>query len=140
MGRAVAATFEAYASPSPAQPLFQAAVGNLNRRSPTTMGTQNPDCGSLLLISGQKTSSQTSRSCGVLLTETVARHRSSIIGADKLPLECRSVTRRKFTQALERDAIVRSLQDNGADTQESARALGMSRPSIYRKTNGYGIA
>jgi hypothetical protein len=61
MGRAVAATFEAYASPSPAQPLFQAAVGNLNRRSPTTMGTQNSDCGPLLLISGQKTSSQTYR-------------------------------------------------------------------------------
>ena len=56
--------FEAYASPSPAQPLFQAAFGNLNRRSPTTMDTQNPDCGPLLLISGQKTSSQTSRRCG----------------------------------------------------------------------------
>lgn len=45
--------FEAYASPSRAQPLFQAAVGNLNRRSPTAMGTQNPDCGPLLLISGK---------------------------------------------------------------------------------------
>lgn len=43
-----------------------------------------------------------------VLTETVARQRSSIIGADKLPPECRSVTRRKLTQmeALERDAIV----------------------------------
>jgi sigma-54 dependent transcriptional regulator, acetoin dehydrogenase operon transcriptional activator AcoR len=39
-------------------------------------------------------------------------------------------------EALERDAIVRSLQDNGGDTQEAARALGMSRPSIYRKING----
>ena len=57
--------FEAYASPSPAQPLFQAAVGNLNRRSPTTLDTPNPDYGPLLLISGQKTSSQTSRRCGV---------------------------------------------------------------------------
>jgi transcriptional regulator of acetoin/glycerol metabolism len=43
-------------------------------------------------------------------------------------------------QALERDAIVRSLQDNGGDKPEAARALGMSRPSIYRKINGYGIA
>ena len=69
--------FKAYASPSSARPLFQAAVGNLNRRRR-------------------------------VLTETVARQRSSIIGADKLPPECRSVTRRKLTQmeALERDAIV----------------------------------
>ena len=43
-----------------------------------------------------------------VLTETVARQRSGIISADKLPPECRSVTRRKLTQmeALERDAIV----------------------------------
>jgi transcriptional regulator of acetoin/glycerol metabolism len=76
-----------------------------------------------------------------VLTETVARQRSGIISADKLPPECRSVTRRKLTQmeALERDAIVRSLQDNGGDKQEAARALGMSRATIYRKINDYGI-
>jgi transcriptional regulator of acetoin/glycerol metabolism len=77
-----------------------------------------------------------------VLTETVARQRSGIINADKLPAECRSVTRRKLTQmeALERDAIVRSLQDNGGKKQEAARALGMSRATIYRKINDYGIA
>lgn len=77
-----------------------------------------------------------------VLTETVARQRSGIINADKLPPECRSVTRRKLTQieALERDAIVRSLQDNGGDKQKAARALGMSRATIYRKINDYGIA
>jgi transcriptional regulator with AAA-type ATPase domain len=37
-------------------------------------------------------------------------------------------------------AIVRSLQDNGGNKQEAARALGMSRATIYRKTNDYGIA
>lgn len=76
-----------------------------------------------------------------VLTETVARQRSGIIGADKLPPECRSVTRRKLTQmeALERDAIVRSLQDHGGNKQEAARALGMSRATIYRKINDYGI-
>jgi transcriptional regulator of acetoin/glycerol metabolism len=74
------------------------------------------------------------------LTETVARQRSGTITADKLPPECRSVTRRKLTQmeALKRDATVRSLQDNG-DTHEAARALGMSPPSIYRKISDYGI-
>jgi sigma-54 dependent transcriptional regulator, acetoin dehydrogenase operon transcriptional activator AcoR len=77
-----------------------------------------------------------------VLTETVARQRSGIISADKLPPECRSVTRRTLTQmeALERDAIVRSLQDNGGNKQEAARALGMSRATIYRKINDYGIA
>ena len=34
-------------------------------------------------------------------------------------------------EALERGAIVRSLQGNGDETQEAARALGMSPPSIY---------
>lgn len=77
-----------------------------------------------------------------VLTETVARQRSGTIGADKLPPECRSTTRRKLTQmeALERDAIVRSLQDNGGNKQEAAHALGMSRATIYRKINDYGIA
>nr|WP_253900616.1 helix-turn-helix domain-containing protein [Mycobacterium asiaticum] len=77
-----------------------------------------------------------------VLTETVARQRSGIISADKLPPECRSITRRKLTQmeALERDAIVRSLQDNDGKKQEAARALGMSRATIYRKINDYGIA
>jgi transcriptional regulator of acetoin/glycerol metabolism len=77
-----------------------------------------------------------------VLTETVARQRSGIISVDKLPPECRSITRRKLTQmeALERDAIVRSLQDNGGSKQEAARALGMSRATIYRKINDYGIA
>ncbi|OBJ04559.1 sigma-54-dependent Fis family transcriptional regulator [Mycobacterium sp. 1465703.0] len=77
-----------------------------------------------------------------VLTETVASQRSGVIGADKLPPECRSVTRRKLTQleALERDAIVRSLQDHGGNKQEAARALGMSRATIYRKINDYGIA
>jgi transcriptional regulator of acetoin/glycerol metabolism len=77
-----------------------------------------------------------------VLTQTVASQRSGVIGADKLPPECRSVTRRKLTQleALERDAIVRSLQDHGGNKQEAARALGMSRATIYRKINDYGIA
>ena len=76
-----------------------------------------------------------------VLTETVARQRSGIISADKLPPECRSVTRRTLTQmeALERDAIVRSLQDNRGNKQHAARALGMSRATIYRKINDYGI-
>ena len=74
------------------------------------------------------------------MTETIARQGSGIISADELPPECRSVNRRKLTQleALERDAIVARLQDNGGNKQEAARALGMSRATIYRKINDYG--
>ena len=43
-------------------------------------------------------------------------------------------------EALERDAIVRSLQDNGGCKPEAARALEMSRATIYFGANDYGIA
>jgi sigma-54 dependent transcriptional regulator, acetoin dehydrogenase operon transcriptional activator AcoR len=77
-----------------------------------------------------------------VLAETVALQRSGIIGVDKLPAECRSLARRKLTQleALERDAIVRSLQENGGSKAEAAEALGMSRATIYRKIKEFGIA
>jgi transcriptional regulator of acetoin/glycerol metabolism len=77
-----------------------------------------------------------------VLLETVARQRFGLINADKLPPECRSVTRRKLTQmeALERDAIVRSLEENSGNKLEAALALGMSRATIYRKMKEYGIA
>ena len=77
-----------------------------------------------------------------VLAETVARQRSGVIGADKLPPECRSLAKRKLTQmeALERDAIVRSLEDNANNKLQAAIALGMSRATIYRKMSDYGIA
>lgn len=77
-----------------------------------------------------------------VLSETVARQRSGLIGIDKLPAECRSLTRRKLTrlEALERDAIVRSLAENDGDKAAAAEALGMSRATIYRKIKDFGIA
>ena len=77
-----------------------------------------------------------------VLSEAVSLQRSGIIGADKLPAESRSLARRRLTQleALERDAIVRSLQENGGSKAEAAEALGMSRATIYRKIKEFGIA
>jgi transcriptional regulator of acetoin/glycerol metabolism len=77
-----------------------------------------------------------------VLAETVARQRSGVMGADKLPPECRSLAKRILTQmeALERDAIVRSLEDNSNNKLQAAIALGMSRATIYRKMRDYGIA
>lgn len=77
-----------------------------------------------------------------VLAATVARQRSGLIRVDKLPAECRSLVRRKLTQieALERDAIVRSLQENSGSKAAAAAALGMSRATIYRKIKEFGIA
>jgi transcriptional regulator of acetoin/glycerol metabolism len=76
-----------------------------------------------------------------VLAETVTRQRSGVIGVDKLPAECRSVTRRKLTrlEAMERDAIVRGLSENDGSKVDAAEALGMSRATIYRKIKDFGI-
>jgi transcriptional regulator of acetoin/glycerol metabolism len=77
-----------------------------------------------------------------VLSEAVALQRSGTIDADKLPAECRSLARRRLTQleALERDAIVRSLQENGGSKADAAESLGMSRATIYRKIKEFGIS
>lgn len=77
-----------------------------------------------------------------VLAETVAVQRSGVIGVDKLPAECRSLARHRLTalEALERDAIVRSLLETGGDKAAAAQALGMSRATIYRKINQFGIS
>ncbi|MGQ4598415.1 GAF domain-containing protein [Nocardia sp. R6R-6] len=77
-----------------------------------------------------------------VLAETLTRQRSGVIPAEKLPPECHSLIRRTLTplEAMERDAIVRSLQDNGGDKQAAAQALGVSRATMYRKIKDFGIA
>lgn len=72
----------------------------------------------------------------------VGRHRrtGTIVPAD-LPPEVQSLSRRRLTalQSLERDAIVHALQDAHGNKAQAARALGMSRATIYRKIHEYGI-
>jgi sigma-54 dependent transcriptional regulator, acetoin dehydrogenase operon transcriptional activator AcoR len=58
-----------------------------------------------------------------VLADAVALQRSGTIGVEKLPAECRSLTRRRLR--------------NKAD---AAEALGMSRITIYRKIKEFGIA
>jgi sigma-54 dependent transcriptional regulator, acetoin dehydrogenase operon transcriptional activator AcoR len=42
-------------------------------------------------------------------------------------------------ESIERDAIVASLLDHGGNKIRVARALGMSRATVYRRIHEYGI-
>jgi transcriptional regulator of acetoin/glycerol metabolism len=76
-----------------------------------------------------------------VLRRIVQHRRSGAIQPGDLPPECRTVSRRLLSplEAMERDAIVRSLIDWDGNKIKAARALGMSRATIYRKIHEYGI-
>ena len=69
------------------------------------------------------------------------RRRTGVIRPDDLPPESRTVARRRLNplESMERDAIVRSLLDTRGNKVKAAKALGMSRATIYRKIHEYGI-
>jgi transcriptional regulator of acetoin/glycerol metabolism len=75
------------------------------------------------------------------LRRVVQHRRTGIIRPDDLPPESRTVSRRLLNtlESMERDAIVRSLVDSKGNKVKAARALGMSRATIYRKIHEYGI-
>ncbi len=76
-----------------------------------------------------------------LLHEVVQRRRSGAVTVEDLPPEMHSITRRVLStlESIERDAIVRSLADANGNKVQAARALGMSRATIYRKIHEFGI-
>ena len=75
-----------------------------------------------------------------VLKQVVQRRRAGAIGPGDLPPECWTVSRRVLSplESIERDAIVQSLLDNGGNKIRAARALGMSRATIYRRLHEYG--
>lgn len=77
-----------------------------------------------------------------VLQELLNRRRTGTVHATDLPAQARSAIRRQLTQieALERDAIVRSLTTNGGNKTRACTELGMSRATIYRKIRDYGIS
>jgi sigma-54 dependent transcriptional regulator, acetoin dehydrogenase operon transcriptional activator AcoR len=77
-----------------------------------------------------------------LLADVVKRRHSGVIETSDLPPEARTAGHRVLTpiEALERDAIVQALLDNAQRPAAAARALGMSRATIYRKFRHYGIS
>ena len=69
------------------------------------------------------------------------RRRTGVDRARRSAGRTQAISRRSLSQleALERDAIIRSLRDNNGNRRDAARSLGMSRATIYRKIHDYGI-
>jgi sigma-54 dependent transcriptional regulator, acetoin dehydrogenase operon transcriptional activator AcoR len=80
---------------------------------------------------------QLTRALGV----AVGRCRGGRIESADLPPECHTVTRQVLTrwQWIERDAIVDALVEAKGNRTEAAAKLGMSRATIYRRINAFGI-
>ncbi len=76
-----------------------------------------------------------------VLRQVVQRRRVGQIMPEDLPPECWTVSRRVLSplESIERDAIVQSLLDHDGNKIRAARALGMSRATIYRRIHEYGI-
>jgi len=76
-----------------------------------------------------------------VLKQVVQHRRTGQITPQDLPPECWTVSRRVLSplESIERDAIVQSLLDHGGNKIRAARALGMSRATIYRRIHEYGI-
>jgi len=76
-----------------------------------------------------------------VLKQVVQRRRIGQILPEDLPPECWTVSRRLLSplESIERDAIVQSLLDHEGNKIRAARALGMSRATIYRRIHEYGI-
>ena len=75
------------------------------------------------------------------MRQVVRRRRSGMIQPQDLPPEIRGLSRRLLSplESIERDAITQSLLDAHGNKAKAAKALGMSRATIYRKIHEFGI-
>ncbi|TNC24850.1 sigma-54-dependent Fis family transcriptional regulator [Amycolatopsis alkalitolerans] len=76
-----------------------------------------------------------------VLKQITTRRRTGTILPTDLPAEYHALTRRPLNrfETVERDAIVRSLEDADGNKVRAAKLLGISRATIYRKIHEYGI-
>jgi len=75
------------------------------------------------------------------MRQVVRRRRTGIIRPQDLPPETGSLSRRLLSplESIERDAITQSLLNAHGNKAQAAKALGMSRATIYRKIHEFGI-
>jgi transcriptional regulator of acetoin/glycerol metabolism len=76
-----------------------------------------------------------------VLRKVAQRRRAGTIRPGDLPAEFHAVARRPLNrfESIERDAIVRCLEDADGNKARAAKLLGISRATIYRKIHEYGI-
>ena len=76
------------------------------------------------------------------LRSAVALRPAGRITRDDLPEWCHHGPGRRLSavEAAERDVVARALRDTGGNRAETARALGISRSSLYRKLAKFGLA
>ncbi|HVV07875.1 sigma-54-dependent Fis family transcriptional regulator [Amycolatopsis sp.] len=76
-----------------------------------------------------------------VLKQVSKLRRTGTIHPVDLPAEYHTINRRQLNrfEAVERDAIVRGLEDAGGNKLRAAKLLGISRATIYRKIHEYGI-
>ncbi len=76
-----------------------------------------------------------------ILRVVMKHRRTGRIEPEDLPPQAHTMSRRVLTplEVMERDAIVTCLSDSHGNKANAARALGVSRATIYRKIHDYGI-
>jgi sigma-54 dependent transcriptional regulator, acetoin dehydrogenase operon transcriptional activator AcoR len=76
-----------------------------------------------------------------VLRQVLRSRRTGVVLPQDLPPEIASLSRHRLSplESMERDAIVHGLADARGNKAQAARALGMSRATIYRKIHEYGI-
>ena len=75
------------------------------------------------------------------MRQVVRHRRTGMIQPQDLPPETGALSRRLLSplESIERDAITQSLVDAHGNKAKAAKALGMSRATIYRKIHEFGI-
>jgi transcriptional regulator of acetoin/glycerol metabolism len=76
-----------------------------------------------------------------VLKKAAQQRRAGAIRPSDLPAEYQTIARRPLNriETMERDAIVRSLEDADGNKARAAQLLGISRATIYRKIHEYSI-
>jgi transcriptional regulator of acetoin/glycerol metabolism len=110
----------------------------LRRYRPSGENTCSPEA---LVLLQQSPWPENIRQIESVIRGLVLRQSGRAIAVEDLPPECRVSSHNVLTaiEALERDAILRGLVDRNSNVKLTARALGISRATMYRKMRRYGI-